>query len=57
VLDWESSVPGFVVDSIVVPTAVTGERTLVIAEEWQTANVAIAIDRLRGCAAFVALSR
>ena len=46
VLDWESSVPGFVVDSIVVPTAVTGERTLVIAEEWQTANVAIAIDRL-----------
>jgi glycosyltransferase involved in cell wall biosynthesis len=45
-LDWESSVPGFVVDSIVVPTAMMGERTLVIAEEWQTANVVIAIDRL-----------
>jgi glycosyltransferase involved in cell wall biosynthesis len=51
ILDWESSVPGFVVDSIVAPTAAAGERTLVICEEWQTANVAIAIDglaRLRG---------
>jgi len=51
VRDWEASVPGFVVDSIVAPTAAAGERTLVIAEEWQTANVAIAIDqlaRLRG---------
>jgi len=44
--DWESSLPDFVVDSIVVPAAASGERTLVIAEEWQTANVAIAIDRL-----------
>jgi glycosyltransferase involved in cell wall biosynthesis len=51
ILDWESSVPGFVVDSIVAPTAAAGERTLVICEEWQTAGVAIAIDslaRLRG---------
>jgi glycosyltransferase involved in cell wall biosynthesis len=50
-LDWESSIPGFVVDSIVAPTAAADERTLVICEEWQTANVAIAIDglaRLRG---------
>jgi glycosyltransferase involved in cell wall biosynthesis len=46
ILDWESSVPGFVVDSVVVPTAAAGERTLVICEEWQTAGVAIAIDRL-----------
>jgi glycosyltransferase involved in cell wall biosynthesis len=49
--DWESSMPGFVVDSIVAPAAAAGERTLIIAEEWQTANVAIAIDalaRLRG---------
>jgi glycosyltransferase involved in cell wall biosynthesis len=46
VLDWESSVPGFVVDSIVAPAAAMGERTLVIAEEWQTANVAIRIDRI-----------
>lgn len=46
VRDWESSLPSFVVDSIVVPSATAGERTLVIAEEWQTANVAIEIDRL-----------
>jgi glycosyltransferase involved in cell wall biosynthesis len=46
VCDWESSVPGFVVDSIVAPAAAAGERTLVLAEEWQTANVAVAIDRL-----------
>lgn len=46
VLDWESSVPSFVVDSIVVPASTAGERTLVIAEEWQTARVVIAIDRL-----------
>jgi glycosyltransferase involved in cell wall biosynthesis len=51
ILDWEASLPAFVVDSIVAPTATAGERTLVICEEWQTANVAIAIDglaRLRG---------
>ena len=51
VCDWEATVPGFVVDSIVAPAAAAGERTLVIAEEWQTANVVIAIDglaRLRG---------
>jgi glycosyltransferase involved in cell wall biosynthesis len=46
ILDWESSVPGFVVDSLVAPTAALGERTLVICEEWQTAGVAVAIDRL-----------
>jgi glycosyltransferase involved in cell wall biosynthesis len=46
VQDWGSSLADFVVDSIVVPAAASGERTLVIAEEWQTANVAIAIDRL-----------
>jgi glycosyltransferase involved in cell wall biosynthesis len=51
IADWESSLPGFVVDQIVVPTAASNERTLVICEEWQTAGVAIAIDqlaRLRG---------
>jgi glycosyltransferase involved in cell wall biosynthesis len=46
VIDWESSVPDFVLDSIVVPASAAGERTLVIAEEWQTARVAITIDRL-----------
>jgi glycosyltransferase involved in cell wall biosynthesis len=51
IADWESSLPGFIVDQIVVPTAQSNERTLVICEEWQTAGVAVAIDqlaRLRG---------
>jgi glycosyltransferase involved in cell wall biosynthesis len=46
IADWESSVPGFVVDQIVAPTIAAGERTLVLCEEWQTAGVAVAIDRL-----------
>ncbi|MDB5040320.1 MAG: hypothetical protein JWN27_1046 [Candidatus Eremiobacteraeota bacterium] len=44
--DWEVSLPPWIVDEIVVPAAAAGERVLVICEEWQTANVAIAIDRL-----------
>lgn len=44
--DWESSVPGWIVDELVVPAHARDERVLVISEEWQTANVAIAIDRL-----------
>lgn len=46
VRDWNASIPSFVIDSIVEPAALAGERTLVIAEEWQTANVAIRIDAL-----------
>jgi glycosyltransferase involved in cell wall biosynthesis len=46
IADWESSLPGFVVDQIVAPTAAADERTLVLCEEWQTASVAVAIDRL-----------
>jgi len=51
VADWESSLPAFVVDSILASAVAANERTLVIAEEWQTANVAVGIDalaRLRG---------
>jgi glycosyltransferase involved in cell wall biosynthesis len=44
--DWLASVPAFVVDEVVGPAAAAGEQTLVIAEEWQTAGVAIAIDEL-----------
>jgi glycosyltransferase involved in cell wall biosynthesis len=44
--DWLSSVPVYVVDELLVPAAAAGEQTLVIAEEWQTAGVAIEIDRL-----------
>jgi glycosyltransferase involved in cell wall biosynthesis len=46
IADWESSLPAFVVDQIVAPTAASDERTLVLCEEWQTAGVAVAIDRL-----------
>ena len=46
IADWESSLPGFVVDQIVAPTTASNERTLVLCEEWQTAGVAIGIDRL-----------
>jgi glycosyltransferase involved in cell wall biosynthesis len=44
--DWETSLPSWIVDSLVVPAAARGERVLVVCEEWQTANVAIAIDRI-----------
>jgi len=44
--DWGLSLPPWIVDELVVPAHARGERVLVIAEEWQTANVAIAIDRL-----------
>lgn len=44
--DWETSLPPWVVYELLIPAAARGERVLVICEEWQTANVAIAIDRL-----------
>ncbi len=43
--DWETSLPRWIVDEMLGPAHAAGERVLVIAEEWQTANVAIAIDR------------
>jgi glycosyltransferase involved in cell wall biosynthesis len=43
--DWETSLPLWIVDELIVPADARGERVLVICEEWQTANVAIAIDR------------
>ena len=44
--DFRESVPEFVVDSIVEPAAARGEDVLVIAEDWQTAPAAIALDGL-----------
>ncbi len=44
--DWEVSLPPWIVDEMLVPAQAAGERVLVICEEWQTANVAIAVDRL-----------
>jgi len=43
--DWEFSLPPWIVDRLIAPAHARGERVLVICEEWQTANVAIAIDR------------
>jgi len=42
--DFTSSVPPFVVENIVAPAAERGEAVLVIAEDWQTARAAIALD-------------
>jgi len=44
--DYRESVPRFVADEIVDKAQAQGERVLVIAEEWQTAEAAIALDRL-----------
>lgn len=44
--DFTTSVPSFVVESVVVPAAERGESVLVIAEDWQTAPAVIALDRL-----------
>ncbi len=46
VRDWETSLPRWIVEEMVAPAHARGEHALVICEEWQTANVAIAIDRL-----------
>jgi glycosyltransferase involved in cell wall biosynthesis len=46
VQDWEQSIPPWIVEHLLVPAAQRDERLLVICEEWQTANVAIALDRL-----------
>jgi glycosyltransferase involved in cell wall biosynthesis len=49
--DCETSLPAFLVDSVVAPAAAAGERVLIMAEEWQMANVAITLDaqlRARG---------
>ncbi len=44
--DYTSSVPAFVAETIVAPAAARGENVLVLAEDWQTAPAAIALDAL-----------
>jgi glycosyltransferase involved in cell wall biosynthesis len=44
--DFTASVPAFVAETIVAPAAVRGESVLIVAEDWQTAPAAIAIDAL-----------
>ncbi len=46
VQDFTFSVPAVVMDEIVAPAMAAGERVLVVAEEWQTANATILLDRL-----------
>jgi glycosyltransferase involved in cell wall biosynthesis len=44
--DYTASVPPFVVNEIVEPAAARGETVLVIAEDWQTAPCALALEVL-----------
>jgi glycosyltransferase involved in cell wall biosynthesis len=44
--DFTASVPPFVAETIVQPAAARGESILIIAEDWQTAPAAIALDAL-----------
>jgi glycosyltransferase involved in cell wall biosynthesis len=56
--DFTASIPRAIVDEIVAPSVVRGERVLVIAEEWQTANATILLDavlRERGLRDHVAI--
>lgn len=46
VRDYSVSIAPFVVEAIVAPAVEAGERILVIAEEWQTAQATIALDAL-----------
>ncbi len=46
VAEFSSSLPRFVAEEIVAPAKAAGERVLIVAEEWQTANAAIVLDGL-----------
>ncbi|MFN2459158.1 MAG: glycosyltransferase family 4 protein [Candidatus Velthaea sp.] len=45
IADLNHSLPHYIVEHMVVPAALKGERVLVMAEEWQMAHVAIVIDQ------------
>jgi glycosyltransferase involved in cell wall biosynthesis len=47
--DWNSSLPSFVVDSIVKPAARDGKYVVILAEDWHTAYSTQAIDYLLRC--------
>jgi D-inositol-3-phosphate glycosyltransferase len=44
-LDWDSSLPGHVAERIVDPARRAGFRVAVVAEDWQTADTLIGLDR------------
>ncbi len=49
VLDYARSVPPFLVEDVIEPASRRGEHVLVLAEDWQTADALISLDRmLRG---------
>lgn len=45
IADLLANVPRFIAEEIVAPAARAGKRALVIMEEWQTAPIAIALDK------------
>jgi glycosyltransferase involved in cell wall biosynthesis len=48
IADCEKSLPEYLTDFVVAPAAASGQRVLIMIEEWQMANVAAALDqRLR----------
>jgi glycosyltransferase involved in cell wall biosynthesis len=56
--DFTGSIPPAILEDIVAPAAARGDRVLVLAEEWQTANATIALDallRARGLRSFVTI--
>ena len=44
--DFDDSVPEFIAAHIIAPAKERGERVVVFLEDWQTANVAVLLDRL-----------
>ncbi len=46
VADYSVSVPRFIVETVALPAAARGQRTVVIAEEWQTVRAVVALDAL-----------
>jgi glycosyltransferase involved in cell wall biosynthesis len=46
IADCEASLPEYIADFVVAPAAAKGQRVLIMAEEWQMANVAILLDEL-----------
>jgi glycosyltransferase involved in cell wall biosynthesis len=56
--DFTGSIPPAILEDVVIPAATRGDRVLVIAEEWQTANATIALDallRARGLRSYVTI--
>lgn len=44
--DWNNSLPGYIVESIVKPAVSDGKLVVIMAEDWHTAHSTLAIDHL-----------